>query len=80
MLWIAVGVDVFLMIAKINPSGEPMVVYLVLGLSTATWCWYKYGEIFLTKSSIGNEPYFPLQGQSSLDLSELLPPAVHPAD
>ena len=44
MLWIAVGVDVFLMIAKVNPSGEPMVVYLVLGLSAATWCWYKYGE------------------------------------
>ena len=49
MLWIAVVVDVCLMIAKINPSGEPMVVYLVLGLSAATLCWYKYGENFFDK-------------------------------
>ena len=49
MLWIAVVVDVFLMIAKINPSGVPMAVYLVLGLSAATLCWYRYGEIFFDK-------------------------------
>ena len=49
MLWIAVGVDVCLMIAKVNPSGEPIVDYVVLGLSAASWCWYKYGEKFFDK-------------------------------
>ena len=49
MLWIAVGIDVCLMIAKINTSGEPIVVYVMLGLSAAAWCWYKYGEKFFDK-------------------------------
>ena len=49
MLWIAMGVDVYLMIAKANTSGEPIVVYVVLGVSAATWCWYKYGEKFFDK-------------------------------
>ena len=49
VLWIAVGIDVCLMIAKVNTSGEPIVVYVMLGLSAAAWCWYEYGEKFFDK-------------------------------
>ena len=40
MLQTGIGVDVFLIIAEVNTSAEPIAVYVMLGLSAAAWCWY----------------------------------------